>query len=295
MLTVKFNTPIDLRDQGNIFATAGECSLHSEKTFSGYRLSFNFTLETFKRESAITLMAWEMDFYCVVDNKDYLIGRMSNGLQHENDFPMSCNDGRKHFIRKVIDISTESIIKLMELSHRDNLSVKFEAIPSFRESISPVKDQGWGNVSHSEWIIFLNGLGLDRFELISFKIPITSSHLHAPFSDALGKIRQAELQYTRGDWIGAAASCRSAWRTVLSCAPSGVAPFEHLLSPILGDPERKRFALALVKSLNDVENASVHLEGDQKSGDSSTNLGPEDALLCIHWYASVIGYLSSIN
>ena len=46
-------------------------------------------------------------------------------------------------------------------------------------------------------------MGLDRYELIVIRVPVASSHLHKPFADALAKIREAEGQYTRGDWNGA--------------------------------------------------------------------------------------------
>jgi hypothetical protein len=123
---------------------------------------------------------------------------------------------------------------------------------------------------------------MDRFEVISIRIPVASSHLHTPCVEAVAKIREAERQYTRGDWNGAASSCRSAWRTVLSSASSGVSPFEHLLAPVVGDPRRKAFAMAVIKGLNDVANEAVHLEGDVKKKTLPADLSPEDALLCIH-------------
>jgi hypothetical protein len=67
------------------------------------------------------------------------------------------------------------------------------------------------------------------------------------------------------------------------------------LAPAIGDPRRKDFAAALIKGLNDVGNKAVHLEGDVKAGTPPADLSPEDALLCIHWYAAVIGYLSSVS
>jgi hypothetical protein len=39
----------------------------------------------------------------------------------------------------------------------------------------------------------------------------------------------------------------------------------------------------------------VHLEGDPANGILPTQLAPEDALLCIHWYTVVLGYLASIT
>jgi len=294
-MKITFNTPISLRDHGgNGYANVDECSLYFEPTFSGYRLNFDFTLETFKRENTVTLVAWEVDFYCFIKNQHYLMGRMNNGLQY-NDFPIVL-DGRGHSVKKIIDISTSDMVRLIDMSHRSEASFKFEAIPKFREQISANKEKGTCTIPHSEWLNFLNGMGLDRFELISIKIPISSSHLHKPFSDAVGKIREAERQYTKGDWNGSASSCRAAWRTILSATPGGSKAIEHLISPLSGDPKRKKFAEVLIKGLHDIENvAGGHLEGDQKAGTPPSQLEPEDALLCIHWYASVIGYLSSIN
>jgi hypothetical protein len=91
----------------------------------------------------------------------------------------------------------------------------------------------------------------DRYELIAIRIPVAASHLHKPLVEALTKIREAERQYMRGDWNGAAASYRGAWRTVLSSAPPGVSLFEHLLALVVGDPRRKEFALLLIKGLRD--------------------------------------------
>jgi hypothetical protein len=46
--------------------------------------------------------------------------------------------------------------------------------------------------------------------------------------------------------------------------------------------------------VHDVMNKAVHLEGDVKAGTPPADLSPEDALLCVHWYAALIGYLSSL-
>ena len=131
--------------------------------------------------------------------------------------------------------------------------------------------------------------------MIAIRTPVASSHLNKPFAEAVDKIREAERQYMKGDWNGAAASCRNAWKTVLSSAPPNVSPFEYLLAPLIGAPERKEFATVLMKGLHDILNKAAHLEGDVKTNTPPTNLQPEDALLCIHWYAAMIGYLSSVT
>lgn len=148
-------------------------------------------------------------------------------------------------------------------------------------------------LSQSEWLNIINGLGFDRFELIAIRIPVKESHLHTPFKEALAKIRQAEDNYKRGNWNGVAASCRVAWKTILSVSPQGDKAIEHLLAPAIGDPMRKQFALA-VKRFLDVLNKGVHLEGDVKGNEPPSELQPEDALLCLHPYTVVTAYLSLI-
>ena len=69
---------------------------------------------------------------------------------------------------------------------------------------------------------------------------------------------------------------------------------EIVLQKVTGDPRRQKFALTVLKGFNNIINEAVHLEGDIKTGIPPSDLRPEDALLCIHWYATVIGYLSSL-
>ena len=186
-------------------------------------------------------------------------------------------------------------MQFVDESHRGNVTFEFQATPQLAcVQLHGSAEQGRLVIPHSAWLEHLNRTGMDRYELIAIRVPVATSHRHKPFSDALAKIREAERQYAKGDWNGAAASCRGAWRTVLSSAPPGVSPFEHLLAPVIGDPRRKEFAVALIKGVHDVMNKAVHLEGDVKTGMPPADLSPEDALLCIHWYAAMIGYLSSL-
>jgi hypothetical protein len=47
----------------------------------------------------------------------------------------------------------------------------------------------------------------------------------------------------------------------------------------MGDPRRKKFAEAIIKSLGDALNSGVHLEGDVKNNVLPADLSAEDALL----------------
>lgn len=284
---------IRISDQGSrSYARASGCNLHIEKTLFGYRLNFNFTIEVYPPENGgpVSLLGWEMDFYFKDGGQSVLVGRMLSDLrEHPREL-------RHQFtLNRYLDLRADEFIQLIDKSHRGDVTFEFRATPQ----LSGIPQNGSTEdgrlvIPHSEWLEHLNRTGLDRFELIAIRIPIVSSHLHKPFVDAVTKIREAERQYTRGDWNGAASSCRSAWRTILSSAPPGVSTFEHLLAPVVGDPKRKEFAAALIKGLNDVTNKALHLEGDVKTGTLPADLSPEDALLCIHWYAAVVGYLSSL-
>src|ERR1043166_1544746 len=282
---------IRISDRGSrTYARATACNLYIEQRMFGYRMNFNFTIEVHPRENPITLLNWEMDLYFKEREPPNLIGRMLSELM---EHPHELRHG--FTLSRYLDLRADEFIQLVDKSHRGDVTFEFRATPQLSDiPHNGSTETGRLVIAPPKWLELLNQTGMDRFELISIRIPVASSHLHTPFVEAVAKIREAERQYTRGDWNGAASSCRSAWRTVLSSAPSGVSPFEHLLAPVVGDPRRKAFATALIKGLNDVANEAVHLEGDVKKKTLPADLSPEDALLCIHWYAAVIGYLSSL-
>jgi hypothetical protein len=66
---------------------------------------------------------------------------------------------------------------------------------------------------------------------------------------------------------------------VRSATPNGVKALDYLLAPLMGDPRRKKFAEAIIKSLGDALNSGVHLEGDVKNNVLPADLSAEDALL----------------
>lgn len=239
----------------------------------------------------MSLLGWEVDLYYQVEGRSVLMGRMLADL---SEYPRNIN-GYEFNLSRYFDLRSDDFLQLVDKSHRGDVIFEFRATPL----LSGIQHRGNTEngrlvIPHSTWLEHLNKTGMDRYELIAIRIPVASSHLHKPLVEALTKIREAERQYMRGDWNGAAASCRGAWRTVLSSTPPGVSPFEHLLAPVVGDPRRKEFALSLIKGLHDILNKAVHLEGDVKTGTPPADVSPEDALLCIHWYTAVLGYLSSI-
>jgi hypothetical protein len=279
---------------GQGYARATACDLHIEPALFGYRLSFNFKIIPFVRNQskAVTLLGWEVDMYLQEVNRSVLMGRMLPDLR-EHSHPLSGND---FTIKRHIDIRSDDFIQLADNSHRGDVTFAFHATPVLADAPFEAKvEEGRMKIPHSEWLEYLNRTGMARFDLIAIRTPVASSHLHKPFSEAIGKIREAERQYIRGDWNGAAASCRGAWRIVLSSVPSGTPPIEHLLAPVIGDPRRKEFATAVAKGLHDILNKAVHLEGDLKMNTPPADLRPEDTLLCLHWYAALIGYLSSLS
>lgn len=280
---------------GRAYARARTCELYIEKAMFGYRLKFSFNIIPYPRsnesEEPVFLLGWEVELFYRDGNSSVLMGRMLPDL---NERPRKL-EGHEFTISRCFDIRTADFIQLIDKSHHGDVTFEFHATPLLHGHLKEGRmETGSLRIPHSAWLDHLNRTGADRFELIAIRVPVATSHLHKPFADAVEKIREAERQYTRGDWSGAAASCRSAWRTILSNAPSGTPAIEHLLSPVIGDPRRKEFAMAIAKGLNDVQNKAVHLEGDVKTGTPPADLHPEDALLCIHWYSALIGYLSTL-
>lgn len=274
------------------YARATTCTLKIERTMFGYRLDFNFTLVPFshEKEEARVLLGWEVELYYKEQGGSVLMGRMLPHLSERSTQSMNDDFTR----RRYFDLRSDDFLQLVDKSHRGDVTFEFSATPVIAEVRYAKTAQGSLVIPHSTWLEYLNKTGMDRYELIAIRVPVVSSHLHKPFVGAVAKIREAEAQYMKGDWNGAAASCRGAWRTILSSAPRNGKALEHLLAPIIGDPKRKEFAMGLIKSLHDTLNQAVHSEGDVKTDTPPTDLKPEDALLCIHWYTAVIGYLSSL-
>ncbi len=284
---------IGIGDHSRNYAEITDCKISLIKTFIGYRFRFDFTVTPFPSAPRIYLKRLDIDLSYRDNGSVHLLGRMIDDLYQ--------NDGHKLYgntftLTKFYEITTDDFLRLIDSSHRGDMTFEFDTSPVLQNGELPTQVQkGSFKISQSEWLRLLATAQLDRFELITLRIPVASSHMHTPFSQALAKIREAEDLYIRGDWTGSAAACRSAWRTVLSSAPAGTKSFEHLLAPVLGNPRRKEFASAIMKGLHDIENAALHLEGDVKIGRQPAALEPADALLCIHWYSTMIGYLSSLS
>lgn len=286
---------IRIGSSNTTFAEITECSLFIQKTYVGFRLGFNFIISPFKNEkpNPVVLQRLDIDLFFRNSQSPHLLGRMIGDLS-DDSHELS---GREFSITKYFDIKADDFLRLINESHRTDMDFEFQINPAFLNSPhnSRSNETGRFKIPHSDWLRQINDTKLDRFELITIRVPVATSHLHTPFVEALKKIREAEQQYIRGDWNGAAASCRAAWKTVLSSTPpTGVKPLEHLLAKVSGDPRRKKFVSTLIDGLHNIQNEAVHLEGNIKTGMPPADMSPEDVLLCIHWYSSVIGYLSSI-
>lgn len=288
---------IRIADLGGFgYARATECNFSIEQTMFGYRLAFSFRIEPYPRErdEEISLLDWDIDLYYKGESGFVLMGRMLSD-RGEPDWKLE----RYGFtVTRYFELRSDEFLQLVDKSHRGDVVFEFHSTPLLRGSQHEASaTEGRLIIPRSAWLEYVNRMGLDRYELIVIRVPVASSHLHQPFVDALVKIREAEGQYTRGDWNGTAAACRSAWNTVLSSVPKNTPReqrLEILLQKVSGDPRRQKFALAVMKAFNNIVNEAVHLEGDVKTGTPPADLRAEDALLCIHWYAAAIGYLSSL-
>jgi hypothetical protein len=265
---------------GRSYAKATHCDLALTQSLFGYRLGFRFKIQPLSpdQENPVSILGREVDVFYKGSQGVVPIGRAFPGLADHGEERHEIGKGEWYLTRQ-LDLSSSDFARLVEITHSGDMAFEFEAAPQLHNPRHNSKaNRGVLVIPQSEWIEYLNRGGMDRFELITVRIPIRASHSHAPFVNALGKIRQAEAQCNRGEWNAAVASCRAAWRTVLSVAPSGTQPFEHLLSSALVDPKRKGFARAVIKGLHDILNEGVHLEGDIKNEVVDSNLIREDAL-----------------
>lgn len=248
---------IRIGDQhGRGYARAASCDFHIEPSLFGYRLSFNFKFQPYttgKTEPPI-LVGWVADLYFRDARGSVLVGRLHSDMSEG----FKTIDDNEFTRRRYYDVRADDMSRLAHKTHTGEVTFEFKATPIFAgEHQYPRTEEGRLVIPHSEWLNHLNRAGVARYELIVIRVPVASSHLHKPFSEAVAKIREAERQYDRGDWNGAAASCRAAWRTVLSVTPPSTEAIEHILAPLAGDPQRKAFAKVLTKGLHDILNLSL--------------------------------------
>ena len=257
---------------------------------------FDFRINSFgpiRENPAVVLRDLRVGISVQSNNKTIFLGLMYTAL---NYYPKEMLTDGNFGLSKKLSLTTSDFIRLIDLTYSGDVLFEFEVLPIFQSSYqySVQAQQGWLSVPQTLWLENINKLDLDRFELITIRVPVASSHLHKPFANALSKIREAEKLYSRGELLGASVACRSAWETVLSSVPPSTPKLEHMLNSVSSDPLRKEFAFAVLKGFHDVVNKAVHLEGDAKTGAPPADLRPEDVLLCIHWYSAAIGYLSQI-
>jgi hypothetical protein len=294
---MQFENEVNFNNSSRAFATTDACDLYIQPTMFGCRFSFSFSIKPTKyaEEVAPHLTDLSAEIYLQSDNRSILIGNLSSDI---NEGQHKLTKNALH-LRKHLDLDSNQMVMLSDMTHIDDVRIKFELSLKFLEDeMYPLSGTAYLRIPHSEWLKLLNNSGMRRFELIAIHVPVSTSHLHKPFSEAINKIREAEREYLKGNWNAAAASCRDAWNTVLSTAPPQTPldqRIDYLLSNVTGDPKRKEFAKVLMKGLHDLLNQTKHLQGNVQTQSPPGDLKPADALLCIHWYSAMIGYLASVQ
>lgn len=266
--------------------------MRPEATLFGHEFTFEFRIEpTDYKENPVTLTGLSIEISLVEDHKPLKIGRFTS----RGERPYRLN-ARHSDLQLQLHLRSDELIVLADRTHHGEVIFEFSAHAQFGEN-DYLHDNGRLTIPHSKWLEILNRLRLDRYELIVIRTPVAASHLHSPFSEALNKIREAEREFTKGNWNGVGVACRSAWNTVMSSVPKNTPRdqrLEHLLRNVTGDPRRQKFAFAVMKGFNNIVNEAVHLEGDVNSGRAPSDLTRDDALLCLHWYSSAVAYLAAV-
>jgi hypothetical protein len=290
---MRLQNEVRLGSSGRTVAEITHCEVMTGlPTLFGHEFTFVFRVEpTNYRENPVTLNNMTVDVGLIENHNSLKIGRFTS----RNERPVLLN-GKYSDIQQQLYLSCHELIVLSERTHQGDACFEFDVYAKFEDGMS-YYDHGRLTIPQTEWLKILNRLELDRYELIVIRTPVAASHLHSPFSDALNKIREAETELTKGHWNGVGVACRSAWNTVMSSVPKGVPRdqrLEHLLHGVNGDARRQKFGLAVLKGFNNIVNEAVHLEGDVLASRAPANLTREDALLCLHWYSTAIGYLASV-
>lgn len=296
---MNFDT-IQISKGSPIFGEFSRCAVSIENGIGRYRLLFRFGFSPSTSGAAIPEV---MNGRYLVDSiyadvsvefspgQEKLLGQLS---PHRDNPVLYLNSPRDYVMQ--LDLSSQELLLLVERTQHSGLSLILRM--NFRFS-APFEASGIRpshlKISHSDWITLLQQAELYRYEVITLRTPLRNLPAFVAYDECLTKLKEAQDAYDRGDWNGVGTKCRGGWNTLRSTSSDPKQAVEELLSSVTGDPRRKNFAAAVLKGLGDILNSATHLEGNLPQGTLPADLQREDAALCLHWYAMVIGYLAQVD
>lgn len=289
---------------GYVLARLTKCRIMSPvETFSGVEIAFELTIEPtgVLGENYPKLENLVIDVYL---NYPGSLELHIDRLKDRFIKPVTLSYAREH--SQYLRLKSNSFFRLIEETHYRDLELKFRAQILLRLEV-PIKNSSGGllidagpaylsgdtqfRLPHSEWHKVLNNTRTERFDLISLRTSVPNTEGTTAFTQAFDKLREAQDKFNRGDWNAVGSACRSAIRTVMSIAQGQNKPMDYLLSSVIGDPRRKKFALP-IKAIWDSLNAATHQEGNVNDQTPPSDFLREDALLCLHLTAAAISYIS---
>lgn len=292
---MEFESELCLNRSNTTVAIITSCQIYAgTRTLVGHEFTFEFKIVPTQsaREQSLTFRQLTLDIYLIDQGNKLLVGRFSS----RNQYPINLS-AEYRGEQQQLHLRSDECLKLIELTHHGDVRFELQATAKIDNpgQLAPIATgKGTLKIPHSQWLEIINRIGAERFEIILLRLPSEAS-LKQPFAAAVEKIREAEGYFIKGNWNAVGAACRAAFRTVLSATPPNTQAIEHLLQPVANDPRRFPFAQALTKGLLNILNESTHLEGDTKTNTPPASLSRADALLCLHWYSTIIAYLSEIH
>jgi hypothetical protein len=171
---------------GRSFAEAKDCDVRIDKSMFGYRLDFSFKITPFNGApdtEPVVLLDWNVDLhYRDAKGSSVLIGRMVPSLY---DHKLELR-GHPSSIGRQIDLSRDDFLHLIDTTNRGDVTFAFKAKPRLSHARHAEEmSEGILVIPRSEWLQRLNQTDMDRFELVTIRIPVKLSHMHQPFADAL--------------------------------------------------------------------------------------------------------------
>lgn len=296
---MNFDTNINIIHEQYNYANFVSCDLDLEPGIYGQRITITFHIapttasakDNALKQPVLERIDGEL-FLCEAPDRRTLIGRL---LTLARQWPVSLSGGRTQF-QMTLDLSSQELLLWADRTRHGNMVLEVELVArllgvDFPRSV----EKSRFTVPQSRWLALLEKSRLCRFEYISLRTPVRTSASFPVYDECFNMLLQAQLNYDRGDFNAVGGKCRSGLRHLLNWASprSGSDAFDKLLANVIGDVRRNKFARTLVKGLNDVLNEGTHLEGT--AGQPTTDLRREDALLCLHWYAAIIGYIADVE
>jgi len=297
---MNFSMLMAIRNEQQVVALIQSCDIHLVPGVIGARLIFTLAISpqvtTLREGRTPVLDRIEGDLYL---EESPGVRRVIGALHPApRCMLMELSVSHRNY-EMTLDLSHRDLIALADITHgKPQIVLYFELVPILQgaRGIQSVECTSLP-IPGSKWYETLGSSGLVRYEWFVLRTPPRDHPIFSTFNEALDSLMRAQEAYAKNNVETVGTQCRQGWNTLKSEAAKlhGGKELEALLKPIESHKRRYTAAFKVVQAADSMINHAIHLEGNERTGQSPGELYREEALLVLQTFAATLSYIAEIN